>query len=195
MASEAAAVDVEIDNEESSVDKTIEKNFSKKDNGSASGDVAAAAGVTKRKSKKLNRQNSKENSMAGGFIHGPRSWKNSRRSRNGYGRGLPKKGGAGGKGVWGVPGSELLEAYEDERDPNYDSENLSNGDIELKAVVPDISLEDLKKKVEPIVLEYFENGDTHEAALAIEDAIPLNHRDILVQLVMIFFYSSLIKIQ
>lgn len=175
MASEAAAaLDVEIDNNETTVvDKTV-----KKDAGSsAAGDV-----TTKRKSKKLNRQNSKENSMAGGFIHGPRSWKNSRRSRNGYGRGLPKKGGAGGKGVWGLPGSELLETYEDEKDPNYDSENLSNGDIELKAVVPDISLEDMKRKVEPIILEYFENGDTHEAALAIEDAVPLHHRDFLVQL-------------
>lgn len=175
MASEASSVDVEIDNDEISIDKTIEKIF-KKDAASAS-DV-----VTKRKQKKLGRQNSKENSMAGGFIHGPRSWKNSRRSRNGYGRGLPKKGGAGGKGVWGLPGSELLETYEDEKDPNYDSENLSNGDIELKAVIPDVSLEEMKKKVEPIVLEYFENGDTHEAALAIEDAIPVHHRDFMVQL-------------
>ena len=72
--------------------------------------------------------------MTSGFIHGPRSWKNSRRSRNGYGRGLPKKGGAGGKGVWGAPGSELLETYEDINDPNFDNENLSNGDIELKAI-------------------------------------------------------------
>lgn len=173
--SEASAVDVEIDNDEISIDKTIENIF-KKDNGSPS-DVS-----TKRKQKKLNRQNSKENSMAGGLIHGPRSWKNSRRSRNGYGRGLPKKGGAGGKGVWGLPGSELLETYEDEKDPNYDMENLNNGDIELKAVVPDISLEEMKKKVEPIILEYFENGDTHEAALAIEDAVPINHRDFLVHL-------------
>lgn len=167
-AADASALDVAVDNGDEAKQEV----------------VAGGVAVGGRKGKKLNRQNSKENSMAGGFIHGPRSWKNSRRSRNGYGRGLPKKGGAGGKGVWGLPGSELLETYEDERDPNYDSENLSNGDIELKAVVPDISFDEMKRKVEPIVLEYFENGDTHEAALAIEDAIPPHHRDSLVQLVI-----------
>lgn len=176
MASERSsfeAVENDID-----IEKTIEGNFVGKEGSSATaGDV-----VTKRKQKKLNRQNSKENSMASGFIHGPRSWKNSRRSRNGYGRGLPKKGGAGGKGVWGLPGSELLEAYEDEKDPNYDSESLCNGDVELKAIVPEVSMEEMKKKVEPIILEYFENGDTHEAALSIQDSIPLNRRDVLVQL-------------
>lgn len=126
MASERSTVGV--DSEEIDVEKTIEENFSTKEPAvAAGGDVS-----TRRKQKKLNRQNSKENSMAGGFIHGPRSWKNSRRSRNGYGRGLPKKGGAGGKGVWGLPGSELLETYEDERDPNYDCENVCNGDIEFK---------------------------------------------------------------
>lgn len=52
--------------------------------------------VTKRKPKKVSRQNSKEN-VATTFVNGPRSWKNSRRSRKGYGRGLPKKGGAGGE--------------------------------------------------------------------------------------------------
>ncbi|XP_065169668.1 programmed cell death protein 4 [Atheta coriaria] len=138
----------------------------------------------KRKLKKIARQNSKENvvaNSAAGFIHAPRSWKNSRRSRNGFGRGLPKKGGAGGKGVWGLPGSELLEAYEDVNDPNYDNENMSNGDIELKAVIPDITVEDVRRKVEPIILEYFENGDTHEAAISLSDAVPHNLRDILVQ--------------
>lgn len=126
MASDRSTVGV--DNEEIDVEKTIEENFSVKEPAAAAGgDVS-----TRRKQKKLNRQNSKENSMAGGFIHGPRSWKNSRRSRNGYGRGLPKKGGAGGKGVWGLPGSELLETYEDEKDPNYDCENVCNGDIEFK---------------------------------------------------------------
>jgi len=35
------------------------------------------------------------------------SQKNSRQPRNGFGRGLAKKGGAGGKGVWGKLGDEL----------------------------------------------------------------------------------------
>lgn len=43
-------------------------------------------------------------------------------------------------------------------------------------------MDEIKKKVEPIILEYFENGDTHEAALAIDDTISTNNRDLLVQL-------------
>lgn len=139
-------------------------------------------GSGKRRHKKINRQNSKENVVHANFVHGPRSWKNSRRSRNGFGRGLPKKGGAGGKGVWGLPGSELLEAYEDVNDPNYDNENLSNGDIELKAVIPEVTIEEIRKKVEPIILEYFENGDTHEASLLVEDSVPRDARHLMVQL-------------
>ncbi|XP_018323320.1 programmed cell death protein 4 [Agrilus planipennis] len=142
----------------------------------SSGDV-----LTKRKPKKVSRQNSKENVAVTNFVHGPRSWKNSRRSRNGFGRGLPKKGGAGGKGVWGLPGSELLEAYEDMNDPNYDSESMTNGDIELKAVIPDTQDEELRKKMDPIILEYFENGDTHEAELSVGDTVPKNRRDLFVQ--------------
>lgn len=54
-------------------------------------------------------------------------------------------GGAGGKGVWGVPGSELLEAYEDMDDPNYDVEyGLQNGDIELKEVIPEMNYDELQ---------------------------------------------------
>ncbi|KAI8128357.1 Programmed cell death protein 4 [Lucilia cuprina] len=78
-------------------------------------------GRIKRKAKRLiQRQNSRD------YIVPHRRWKNSRRSRTAYGRGLPKKGGAGGKGVWGLPGSEALEElYEDENDPNYDNEILT----------------------------------------------------------------------
>lgn len=169
------------------IDRAVDEELSSKGSplsSEAIGGAAAAAAGSKRKPKRVHRQNSKENVgavAAGGFVHGPRSWKNSRRSRNGYGRGLPKKGGAGGKGVWGLPGSELLETYEDVNDPNFDSENLNNGDIELTVVIPDVSYEELRKKVEPIVLEYFENGDTHEAAISIEENIPTNRRDVLIE--------------
>ncbi|KAF2905543.1 hypothetical protein ILUMI_00628 [Ignelater luminosus] len=176
MASDKNSVDIDIDNDVD-LQKTVPIFERMNGDASVSGETS-----TKRRPRRVHRQNSKENAVATGFIHGPRSWKNSRRSRNGFGRGLPKKGGAGGKGVWGLPGSELLEAYEDINDPNYDSENLSNGDIELKAVIPEISEEDLKKKVEPIMLEYFENGDTSEAALSVQDTIPYNYRDAFVQL-------------
>ncbi|XP_018580034.1 programmed cell death protein 4 [Anoplophora glabripennis] len=175
MASERDGVDVEIDDSDIDIDKIVEGELAAKENATVN------ENLIKRKPKKVHRQNSKENVVSSGFVHGPRSWKNSRRSRNGYGRGLPKKGGAGGKGVWGLPGSELLETYEDVDDPNFDNENLNNGDIELKAVVPEVSDEEIKKKVEPIILEYFENGDTHEAILSIEEQIPANRRDALVE--------------
>lgn len=103
------------------------------------------------------------------FVAPHRRWKNSRRSRNGYGRGLPKKGGAGGKGVWGYPGSELLEEdYEDQNDPNYDSE-VNDRNIELKEVIPEITPEEFIKKTEPIIAEYFENGDSWEVARSIDE--------------------------
>ncbi|GLG97183.1 Programmed cell death protein 4 [Gryllus bimaculatus] len=80
-----------------------------------------------------------------------------------------KNRGAGGKGVWGKLGSELEEADVDMNDPNYDSDSLENGDIELKTIIPEMSEEDIQKSVEPILLEYFEHGDTQEAALAFEE--------------------------
>lgn len=173
MASDRGDVDI-VDQNDIDIQKAVDE-LAPKDN------PVVNETSQKRRTKKVGRQNSKENVVASGFVHGPRSWKNSRRSRNGYGRGLPKKGGAGGKGVWGLPGSELLETYEDINDPNYDSENLNNGDIELKVVVPEVTHEEIKKKVEPIVLEYFENGDTQEAILSIEEQIPLERRDALVE--------------
>lgn len=175
MASDKESVDLDVEIEDNvNVKEVLEQN----------GEVSTSSEtLSKRRPRKLNRQHSKENpAVHSGFIHGPRSWKNSRRSRNGHGRGLPKKGGAGGKGVWGVPGSELLETYEDVNDPNYDYESLNNGDIELKVVIPEVSVEDLKKKIEPIILEYFENGDTQEASLSVEDTISTKFRDIFVQL-------------
>lgn len=174
MAAEKDSLDIEIE-------KELEESPTKMEDFPSKQSPGSAENLTKRKQRKISRQNSKENVSNHPFIHGPRSWKNSRKSRNGYGRGLPKKGGGGGKGVWGLPGSELLEAYEDFDDPNYDSENLNNGDIELKAVVPTVSDEEVRKKVEPIILEYYENGDTNEAALSVEDTIPTDRRDFLVQ--------------
>lgn len=101
-----------------------------------------------------------------------RRWKNSRRSRNSHGRGLPKKGGAGGKGVWGKIGSELLveEDAEDQNDPNYDNEK-NDKNIELFEVIPEPSPEEFFKLVEPIMLEYFENGDTHEVAISLDEIL------------------------
>jgi programmed cell death protein 4 len=53
-------------------------------------------------------------------------------------------GGAGGKGVWGKLGSELVEVDVDMNDPNYDSDSLDNGDIELKTIIPEMSDEEIQ---------------------------------------------------
>lgn len=131
----------------------------------------------RRGSKKIVRQNSREglihvNGALNSFIAPQRRWKNSRRSRNGYGRGLPKKGGGGGKGVWGLPGSEILEEglEIDQNDPNYDPE-VNDGNVELLEVIAEPTAEDFFKLVEPIILEYFENGDTHEVAISLDEII------------------------
>lgn len=108
---------------------------------------------------------------ANNYVVPQRRWKNSRRSRNSHGRGLPKKGGAGGKGVWGKLGSELLEeVYEDQNDPNYDSET-NDKNIELKEVIPELTPEQYFKIAEPIILEYYEHGDTHEVAVLLDEIL------------------------
>uniref|UniRef100_A0A4W3JPQ4 Programmed cell death protein 4 n=1 Tax=Callorhinchus milii TaxID=7868 RepID=A0A4W3JPQ4_CALMI len=68
-----------------------------------------------------------------------------RKSRMGKGRGLPKKGGAGGKGVWGTPG-EVYDVEEvDVRDPNYDEDqellnNLNLGGMKCSVPMLAVSL-------------------------------------------------------
>ncbi|XP_045530242.1 programmed cell death protein 4 isoform X3 [Pieris brassicae] len=59
----------------------------------------------------------------------------------------------------------MLEEYaEDENDPNYDSEAITNGDIEFKQVIVEAEPEEIVRKSEPVILEYFEHGDTIAAA-------------------------------
>lgn len=104
-----------------------------------------------------------------------RSAKNSRRPRN-AGRGLPKKNGGGGKGTWGRLGDELNLPWVDKNDPNYDSdeefkEKEERKVISLKPVVPEMSDEDVRKLVEPLVLEYFANGDYDEVIYSIEEVL------------------------
>ncbi|CAH2101268.1 unnamed protein product [Euphydryas editha] len=145
----------------------VDENALKKQVADGAGDAATShTEKLRRKHKKYARSNSKEGpSPVTTPLPKYRSWKNSRRPRNGHGRGLPKKGGAGGKGVWGAPGSELLEEYvEDANDPNYDSEAITNGDVEFKQVIIEADPEEIVRKSEPVILEYFEHGDTNAAA-------------------------------
>uniref|UniRef100_A0A224Z6H7 Programmed cell death protein 4 n=1 Tax=Rhipicephalus zambeziensis TaxID=60191 RepID=A0A224Z6H7_9ACAR len=102
----------------------------------------------------------------------PQYRKNSRRPRNGHGRGQPKKGGAGGKGTWGKPGSEIsLEdddiSASDVRDPNYDSDNQEN--CEFESITPELTEDEFETTVYPLLLEYFEHGDTNEVVLSLEE--------------------------
>ncbi|XP_055910089.1 programmed cell death protein 4 [Eupeodes corollae] len=184
MDCEAVAANNEVESRESSAERELNGTNGVADE---SGQSSSVNGIKKplpvdnhenrikRKAKRLIKQNSREgvittNGVAG-YVVPQRRWKNSRRSRNGHGRGLPKKGGAGGKGVWGLLGSEILEEVcEDQNDPNYDSE-INDKDIELREVIPDISPEEFFKMAEPIVLEYYEHGDTHEVALSFDEIL------------------------
>ncbi|KAK2523412.1 hypothetical protein Q9966_012067 [Columba livia] len=69
-------------------------------------------------------------------------------------------GGAGGKGVWGAPGVVYGYQEPDARDPNYDE--AAQGDTVYATVVPELEEGELEKNVQPMVLEYFEHGDTRE---------------------------------
>lgn len=46
--------------------------------------------------------------------------------------------------MWGKLGSELVEEDVDMNDPNYDSDSLDHGDVELKTIIPEPSDEELK---------------------------------------------------
>lgn len=92
-----------------------------------------------------------------------------RKSRTGKGRGLPKKGGAGGKHTWGALGSELYAEVmaSSQDDPNYDSDSQSPVVLQPVEVVEAPNgrtrrNSDLTRVLEPIIREYFEHGDTSE---------------------------------
>lgn len=95
--------------------------------------------------------------------------KNSKKSRDGRGRGLPKKGGAGGKGVWGRLGEEVNEDGQchDAHDPNYDSE--SEEEYSIEAIEPEVTLQELERILEPAILEYYENNSPVEFLKSLED--------------------------
>uniref|UniRef100_A0A2R8MFP4 Programmed cell death protein 4 n=1 Tax=Callithrix jacchus TaxID=9483 RepID=A0A2R8MFP4_CALJA len=89
-----------------------------------------------------------------------------RRSRSGKGRGLPKKGGAGGKGVWGTPGQVYDVEEVDVKDPNYDDDQEN---CVYETVVLPLDERAFEKTLTPIIQEYFEHGDTNEVAEMLRD--------------------------
>lgn len=123
--------------------------------------------------------------------------------------GAPKKDGGGGKHTWGVPGCELADDYLDAKDPNYDSEEAGNvvmvctetrakakADGEESSSGNDddpvgrgqrppkkqlLDTDDLDAEIKPIILEYFQNGDTIEVITMIKKySLPSRVRPLLV---------------
>ena len=69
----------------------------------------------------------------------------------------------------------------DPNDPNYESDSEKadspkaiNGksNIDLKPLVPELSEEDVRKAVEPLILEYFENSDSTEVLFTLQEMLP-----------------------
>ncbi|KAL4097200.1 hypothetical protein QTP88_022012 [Uroleucon formosanum] len=131
----------------------------------------------KRKAKRLAKSLSRDSGIVNGHggtatvVQLKRRWKNNRKSRNGFTkRGEIKKGGAGGKGVWGKLGEESdLDAAIDMKDPNYDSDLLDDDNIVLREITPESSDEELKNSITFNILEYYEHGDTDEAAMTLSE--------------------------
>lgn len=165
----------EEDEDDEAVVSSGEKNrrasgSSVKSNGSGALATADPNGRLVRRAKRPHRDRAYSVSEGGKFGSGAgvvpatgqaRVLKNSRKSRNGFGRGLPKKGGAGGKGTWGKFGCELDLPWVDPNDPNYESDGEQElAKTDLQKLVPEMSEEDVRKAFEPLILEYFENNDT-----------------------------------
>ena len=92
--------------------------------------------------------------------------KNDRKSRSGKGRGLPKKGGAGGKGTWGKPGT--MDDFGgpssfDEKDPNYDSET-EDKNIKMFGVDVYLTQEEAEEAIKKLVYDFFNHADTDDVA-------------------------------
>lgn len=119
--------------------------------------------------------------------------KNSHRPRGRFGRGLTKKNGAGGHFTWGVAGSEFSEhqleagmdpvdVNSDPLDPNYDSDSEEN--CKFETITPPLDDDEVEKFLTPLLLEYFEHGDTSEVKSNLEEVnISGNYHQIPVVLV------------
>jgi len=104
--------------------------------------------------------------------------KNSHRPRGRYGRGLAKKNGAGGHYTWGAAGSEFtgdqlengmdpIVDNSDPLDPNYDSDSEEN--CKFETITPPLDDDEVEKYLAPVLMEYFEHGDTNEVRSTLEE--------------------------
>uniref|UniRef100_A0A6G1S521 Programmed cell death protein 4 n=1 Tax=Aceria tosichella TaxID=561515 RepID=A0A6G1S521_9ACAR len=103
---------------------------------------------------------------------------NQRRSRGRFGRGLAKKNGAGGHYTWGAAGSEFsgdqlkngmdpMIDTSDPHDPNYDSDSEEN--CKFEAITPPLDDDEVERFLKPVLLDYFEHGDTGEVISTLDE--------------------------
>ena len=67
----------------------------------------------------------------------------------------------------------------DPNDPSYHLDTQEGEDrtlVKLKPLVPEMAEEDVRKMVEPLILEYFENGDSDEVLYSLEEKLQ-NHKE------------------
>ncbi|KAG1680411.1 hypothetical protein FOA52_015502 [Chlamydomonas sp. UWO 241] len=84
------------------------------------------------------------------------------------GSGTAKKGGGGGKYTWGSLGWNGEDVALDRNDPNYDSDE-ERGVVLTQQDWVKREIQNYKREVKAIVVEYFESGDVGEVAVSLED--------------------------
>ncbi|CAF1312297.1 unnamed protein product [Rotaria sordida] len=116
------------------------------------------------------------------------SKKNDRKSRQGKGRGLAKKGGAGGHFTWGTLGSEILDEYHEDFDED-DILDLQYNQAKEKYIAESSTtskdkkrnqlqtIENFDKDIKPIIDEYFVNGDANDVAQSLRKFNLKQHGD------------------
>ncbi|XP_038651183.1 programmed cell death protein 4-like isoform X1 [Scyliorhinus canicula] len=124
--------------------------------------LSAKAKRKLRKNSSRDSESSRESFSDNAEAPGSKGKMGDKKSRSGKGRGLPKKGGAGGKGVWGAAAQVYDVEQPDIRDPNYDDDK--QGETVYQTVVPELDDREFEKAVTPIIQEYFQHGDTKEVA-------------------------------
>jgi hypothetical protein len=98
-------------------------------------------------------------------------------------RGAPKKGGAGGKGTWGVGGKDDLRpaSNNDPDDPNYDSEGeevVDGEQVVLSKVI-------VAKPSEVIIKEYISGGEIEQTVKTLKE-VNLSDNDLFVKDCLLF---------
>jgi len=151
----------------------------------ASGDASTTTSERKRVQIRRNSGSNSNTQLVGSptDVHGHLLQRNAkiskkynRKSRQGKGRGLAKKGGGGGGYTWGALGSELLEEYNEELDED-DLADLQYNQAKAKLLAESSKISSLETKftklgiianldkdVKPLIDEYFVNGDANDVA-------------------------------